>query len=156
MPDLHPVWNHVSEAGEVISDVDMRDVIRHLEELPINHVTLHKLSQAMNSCATLSTRAAENVKKDAVYFLQLENSITEVRKNPSTQDVLPMIKADVVEYSEEPLKQGKSLMAMKLLPLQEEQERVRVQICLALDFESWGLPGKCCSASRCMTTILRT
>lgn len=150
LPDLDPAWAILAPDSSVIfAAEDVRELIRDIEGIPLNYRELHKLSSAMNAVYALSPAAIERIKADVRTHTELTLQIESIKQaNPGTSSGLPLIKADVVEYSEEPLKHGATPLSLKLQPLNEEVARLAVKICLALDFESFDLAGPCCTADR--------
>lgn len=157
LPDLAPAWAIAAPVAYTAEDV--RELLRDVMELRVNKESLHRLSLAMNSVAALSSLAVKKIQADLLRHMDLQVKVDEIRAKVPTSvspDGLPIIKADVVEYSEEPLKQGKTYAAMAIQPLEEEISRLAVKICLALDLEAFGLDeAPCCQGGYGMGGAMR-
>lgn len=160
LPDIDTAWQMLASDNVTVlfNGEELRELIRDNLGLSIAYQELHKLSQAMNSAAAVSTKAVDTIIKDIESIeaarLKVENLKQAEPVNPTN---LPLIKADVVEYSEEPLKRGHSALAISLVPLEEEIARLCMKICISLDLCTFGLDGApCCSASSHSTPMMRS
>lgn len=147
IPELNPVWAIANpETGAPLyTPEDARELIRDAMAISGGYRELHKLSQAMNSLAQISALAVAKVQDQLLHRMALEAKISQLRSADPTDVGLPLVRADVVEYSEEPLRRGLSLTQIKTQPLQEESGRLAVKICRALNLQVWALPeAPCC------------
>lgn len=159
LPELDPNWEITLNGQLLYAPEDTRDLILLTQGLRVNYTDMHRLSLAMNSAATLSLQAVSRIKADVVKWIDIDTSIQEARSVvPATLSPggLPLKKADVVEYSEEPLKSGKNFTSIALQPLQEEQARLGIRICLALDLINYELPAPCCVPERVAASLMRS
>lgn len=165
LPDLDPIWAYVGEDGETVlySPDDMLEMIREMQELRSSYDQLHRLSMAMNSLAALSTRSVKTVQDDVQKYYQLMDGVdAELEEipnlNPNGGD-LPIIRADVVEYSEEPLKQrtdGRTYADFVLQPVRERMSRLVIKVCRTLDLEAFDLnEAPCCAGPGGMQSYIR-
>lgn len=159
IPDLHSAWATANPqtGAPLYTAEETRELLRESQKISAGYRELHKLSQAMNSTATISTITVEKVQDFLIKWTALELKIESLRSADPTAAGLPLIKADVVEYSEEPLR-NKSLTQIKTQPLEEEQARLEIKICRALNLELWDLPqAPCCSDyGNGMTQVMRS
>lgn len=151
LPDVDPSWavTLTAENGDVIvaySPEDMREMIREMQDLRVAHDQLSKLSIAMNSLVGISPRAVANVKEDVIKWTDLEDGVNEkLEQIPDiSPDGLPIIKADVVEYSEVPLQKGTSYMGAALQSVRERMSRLQMKVCRTLDLCSFDLNEAVC------------
>lgn len=148
IPNLDPRWALVDNQGQVVRTPEqVRELIRLTQALPLSYGTLHGLSQAMAAVVALSADAVADIRSSVIEYQALENRITAIN-NEEREEALPLRKADVVEYSEEPLRRGTTPTQLRLQPLKEEKARLAVRICLQLDLGSFGLEAPCCSTWR--------
>ena len=150
LPALDQAWAiyDTDDVTLLFSPEEARSLILEILEQPVSYVTLHRLSMAMASSLDLNPAGVARVKQNAIYWAKHQEVITEVRGQLPTGD-LPLVKADVLEYSEEPLKQGRHAKSWKIQPIIEEMKRIEMRICLDLDVETFGLEGAiCCSGGR--------
>ena len=164
LPDLEASWAYTTVDPENDATVilytpeDMREMIREMQDLRTAYDQLSKLSIAMNSLAALSPRAQESVKKDVVKYVDLKDEINlQLDKVPEVSpDGLPIIKADVIEYSEEPLKQGKNYVNVQLQTARERLSRLQMSVCRTLDLCAFDLnEAICCSGPGPMHGVMR-
>lgn len=157
VPELASSWVIESAGSPLFSAEETRELLRDAMGISGGYRELHKLSQAMNSTAAISLLTVGKVKDMLIKWNALEIKISGLRSADPTDAGLPLIKADVIEYSEEPLK-NKSLTQVKTQPLEEEQMRLGVKICRALNLELWDLPqAPCCGQSGVgMAQIIRS
>lgn len=159
LPDIDPAWQLLaSDNVTVIFDgEDLRELIRDNLGLNTSYSELHKLSQCMNSAAAVSTRAVTSIVADIKRIEDLRLKVETLKQaDPQNPTSLPLIKADVVEYSEEPLKRGKNPLAISLQPLEEEIARLGMKICISLDMGAWDLGGPCNDTGRWSPGIIRS
>lgn len=159
IPELNAAWATANpQTGDPLySAEETRELIRESQKISAGYRELHKLSQAMNSTATISSLTVEKIQDFLIKWTALEVKIESLRSADPSDAGLPLIKADVIEYSEEPLKY-KSLTQVKTQPLEEEQARLEIKICRALNLELWDLPQAPCCLDHAagMTTIYRS
>lgn len=163
LPDLDKSWAYekTDENGatlELYSPEDMREMIREMQDLRTAYDQLHKLSQAMNSLATLSPRSVETVKADVVKWIDLDDGVNlKLEQIPDVSpDGLPIIKADVVEYSEVPLEKGMSYMGAAMGSVRERMSRLQMSVCRTLDLCAFELAEAiCCSGPGSMHGVMR-
>jgi hypothetical protein len=147
IPDLNVVWatSNPQTGAALYTAEETRELLRESQKISAGYRELHKLSQAMNSTAVISSITVEKIQDFVIKWAALEIKIETLRSETPSEAGLPLIKADVVEYSIEPLKY-KSLMQVKTQPLEEEQARLEIKICRALNLELWDLPqAPCCT-----------
>jgi|GEM_PF-5239674 len=165
LPDLDVDWT-IYEADQVTiaySPDQTRGLIMEIQGLASSYKALHRLSTCMGGVVAMPNPVAvARIKTNISAWIVNQATIT-TEKTTLGGDDLPLIKADVIEYSEEPLKQGNSIKSYKLRPLFEEQARLTMRICLDLDMETYGLEGVCCpggssngSMSSGVTTVIRS
>jgi hypothetical protein len=159
LPEVHPAWATYKDGTEppevLYTPEEMREVIRDMQQLPLNHYTLQQLTLAMNGVAELSLAAVETIKKDVLAYQQLEIHLENLEGGGSLEginlspDGLPMIKADVVEWSDKLLGccgKGESYFSKVLQPFKEAKGRLVVKVCLALDLCAHDIEeAVCCS-----------
>lgn len=138
LPGLAPSWATVDLTAE-----QMREQLRVLLDLPLAFYELSKLSEAMNGTAELSPEAQARVKADAIEWHAIEEQAAAIRREP-TETGLPLIKADVIEYSEEPLKGGHGIAGLRTQPLALEQARIVRRTCQALSLCLYLPTAPCC------------
>lgn len=157
IPELDSYWAIESAGSPLFTAEETRELIRDAMGISGGYRELHKLSQAMNSAVAISLRTVAKIKDMIVKWNALDIKISDLRSADPTDAGLPLIKADVVEYSEEPLRH-KSLTQVKTQPLEEEQARLGIKICRALNLELWDLPqAPCCGNSGTgMAQIIRS
>lgn len=147
IPELNPVWaiSNPETGGPLYSPEDARELLRDAMSISGGYRELHRLSQAMNSLAVTSGLAVARVQAMLVSWVALDLKISQLRSADPTDAGLPLVRADVIEYSEEPLRKGLSLTQVKTQPLEEESARLTVKICRALNLQMWELPeAPCC------------
>lgn len=159
IPDLKAAWATANpQTGDPLYTAEeTRELLRESQKISAGYRELHKLTQAMNSTATISSLTVEKIQDFLIKWTALEVKIENLRSADPTEAGLPLIKADVVEYSEEPLK-NKTLTQVKTQPLEEEQARLEIKICRALNLELWDLPQAPCCAEHSvgMTSVYRS
>ena len=160
IPDLEAAWATLNpQTGTPLySAEETREILRQTQSISGGYREMHKLSQAMNSTATISGLTVTKIQEMLISWVALDVKISTLRSADPPDAGLPLVKADVVEYSDEPLRQGLSLTQVKTQPLEEEQARLSIKICRALNLEMWDLPqAPCCEdAARGMTQIYRS
>lgn len=164
LPDLDTAWEFKGDDGVTVlyTTGDMLEMIREMQDLRSSYDQLHRLSLAMNSLAALSTRSVKTVQDDVQKYYQLKDGVdAQLEEIPDlTSANLPIIKADVVEYSEEPLKQrsdGKSYQDIQLQPIRERMSRLVIKVCRTLDLEAYELnEAPCCAGPSAMHGYTRT
>lgn len=150
LPDLDDQWIVTADDNVTVlySAEDMREFIREIEDLRGAYKEVHKLSMAMNGLAAYNPKAVQKVITQVIKYLELEDIYNaKQEQTPSVSpDGLPIIKADVVEYSEEPLKSGSNYMETVLQPMRERMARLQMDICRNLDLCSYDLgEAPCCA-----------
>lgn len=149
IPELNTAWATANPltGAPLYSAEETRELIRDAMNISGGYRELHKLSQAMNSTAVISSLAVQKIQDMIIRWAALDIRISELRSAEPTDAGLPLIRADVVEYSEEPLRKGLSATQVKTLPLEEESMRLTVKICRALNLQLWELPeAPCCQS----------
>lgn len=132
LPGLASTWAVVGvDPAPSFTAEQMREQLRVLLDLPLAFYELSKLSEAMNGAAELSPEAVARVKADAIEWQAIEEQVAAIRREP-TESGLPLIQADVVKYSEEPLKGGHGIAGLRTQPLADEQARISRRIAQAL------------------------
>lgn len=146
LPEIDVAWTIDDDQGGVLFDgEDVRELLREMNGIRVNKYELHKLTLAMNAAAAISAKAVAKLQQKITTILSLELKIQAVKQRDiENPDELPLVQADVVHYSEEPLKKGVTAAAMKLQPLIEEVARLKMEICIGLALMEHGLPGPCC------------
>ncbi len=156
IPELDASW---AVAGTYTAD-EMRELIRAMQEIKTSYANLRQLTLAMNSAADLSAAAVSTIKSDIAAHAELIAKIETAQENiPAdlSPDKLPLVKADVVSYSEEPLKARANYMATVLQPAQERAARLVMKVCLALDLCTFGVDdAPCCKGPNGMTSLQRS
>ena len=160
IPDIDEAWQLLASDGvTVIFDgSDLRELIRDNLGVPATYSELKKLSLAMNSVAAVTTAGVNSIVQDVKTIEDLRIKIQTLKQaDPINPTSLPLIKADVVEYSEEPLKNGQNALAISLTPLNEEVARLGMKICLSLDLIAYNVEGApCCSTAMVSTALMRS
>ena len=159
IPELNASWATTNpQTGTPLYTAEQtREIIRDSQGISGGYREMHKLSQAMNSTAVISPLIVEKIQDMVIKWLALDIKISEIRSAEPDDNGLPLVKADVVEYSEEPLRRGMSATQVKTQPLEEEQARLAIKICRSLNLELWELPqAPCCLESlHAGMTVLR-
>lgn len=155
LPDLKTSWEATvvePSTGETIviyTAEDMREMLREMQELRVAFDQMTKLTVAMNSLADISAKAQANVKADIIKWTDLRDGVdAKLEQIPDFRPgELPIIKADVVEYSEEPLKGGAMKYAdVQLLAVRERMSRLQMSVCRTLDLCAFDInEALCCS-----------
>lgn len=149
LPEINEAWELKAEDGTVLySPDDMLELIMEMQEIRTAYDQMSKMSIAMNSTADLSTRTVKSIQQDVIKWDTLNDQYNaKVEEIPvAVVGDLPIIKADVVEYSEEPLKNPGSYMSSQLQQLRERISRLQLDVCRRLDLCSFGLgEAICCS-----------
>lgn len=158
LPEIEAAWVTYEEDNQTVAltGKDYRELLRELLELPINNRDLHRLSQAMNAAAKISEDGVRAVMVDVLKIVELKAKLEGYKQaDVSDPTALPLIQADVVKYSEEPLKAGRNPLAIATQPLREEIARLEVKICLALDLATWGLEAVCNCSNPSAPSVIR-
>ena len=98
---------------------------------------------------------------DVVKYFQLVDDVdAQLEEIPDlTTQSLPIIKADVVEYSEEPLKQrndGKTYQDVQLQPVRERIARLQIKVCRTMDLCAFDIAeAPCCNGPSAMQVNVR-
>ena len=155
LPDLDTIWTIYASDNTTIVQTSSgtRSLIMEILTLASSYKNMHRLSTAMCSMVAMpNPEGVTRVKANIGYWVANQAAIVN-EKTTLSADSLPLIEADVIKYSEEPLKQGKTLIAYKLQPLLEEQARLAMRICLDLDIETFGIRNAvCCSGGMSIPT----
>ena len=152
LPELEFDWHYQVDDPEnpgqkitLYSRQDMREMLREMQDLRVAYSEMSKLTIAMNSIVAISPNALEKVKDDIVKYVDLKDKIdAELEKVPTVGGELPIIQADVVKYSEEPLKQGKNYANIQLQTSRERLARLQMSVCRSLDLCAFDLREACC------------
>lgn len=146
IPELDASWATANPqtGDQLYTSEETRELIRESQTISAGYRELHKLSQAMNSTALISILVVEKIQDYLIKWVALDIKISEIRSANPSDNGLPLVKADVVEYSEEPLRKGMSQAQIKTQPLEEEQARLAIKICRSLNLEMWELPAAPC------------
>lgn len=151
LPELDDSWaiENPQDPGVVLYTKEQaREIIRESQGISGGFREIHKLSQAMNSVVEISDLIVEKIQDLATRWIALDAKVIQIRETVPDGEGLPIVKADVIDYSEEPLKRGITPAQMKTAPLEEEQARIAVKICQALSLELYDLPAApCCSTT---------
>ena len=149
LPDVDPAWAYNDENGQQLySADDFLELILEMQEIRTAYDQISKVTIAMNSTADLSTRAVKSIQKDVLKWDALNDEYNlKIEEAPALRPgELPIIKADVIEYSEEPLKHGNSYAAIYLQNMSERINRLVLEVCRRLDLCSFGVDEAiCCS-----------
>ena len=158
IPEVDPAWTIYkddTDPPEVQFTADeTRELIRDMQGLPLNSHTLTQLTMAMNSVAELSPAAVETIKADVMAYQQLSIHLENLEGGGNLENInlspdgLPMIKADVIEWSDKLLGccgKGDSFFTKVLQPFKEAKGRLVIKVCLALDLCAWEIEeAPCC------------
>ena len=153
LPEVKAIWAYTmtsEETGEevvVYSPDDMLEMVREMQDLRVAYDQLRQLTIAMNSLADLSPKSVKSVQEDVIKWDSLSAGVDiELEKIPNlSPDGLPIIKADVIEYSEVPLEKGFSYAGVALQSVRERMSRLVLKVCRTLDLCSFGLDeAPCC------------
>lgn len=160
LPELDAQWIVIApdNVTTLYTAEDMREFIREIEDLRGAYLEVHKLSMAMNGLAAFNPKAVQKVITQVTKYLELEDIYNEKQEQTPniSPDGLPIIKADVIEYSEEPLKNGSNYMETALQPLRERMARLQMDICRTMDLCSYDLDeAPCCDGPMAMHGIQR-
>ena len=153
LPTLDPRWA-IDEGDDQYTEEQVRDLIRQMQDIPARMDEMTSLTMAMNGCYALSVEAAESVKKDVLAWVKLRDKIQLMYESDGaldninlSPDGLPMIKADVVEWSDKMLGccgEGGSYLEIVLAPFKEALMRLVMRVCVTLDLCSYDLEAPCC------------
>lgn len=156
LPELEFDWHYQVDDPEnpgekvtLYSRQDMREMLREMQDLRVAYDQMSKLTIAMNSIVAISPNALANVKDDIVKWVDLRDQVD--AKQEVVPELrpgeLPIIKADVVEYSEEPLKGGAvKYTDVQLQSVRERMSRLQMSVCRTLDLCAFDLnEAVCCS-----------
>ena len=145
LPALDQAWAiyDTDDSTQLFTPEEARSLFLEILDQPVSYVTLHRLSMAMASTLDLNPAGVARIKQNAIYWHKHQEVVSEVRGQLPIGD-LPLVEADVLKYSEEPLKQGQNSKAWKLAPIIEEMKRIEMRICLDLDVGTFGLDGTIC------------
>ena len=143
-----------------------------MEDIAAREEDLTNLTMAMNACSALSPEAREQVKRDVIDYLKLRDKLASINGSAEgieginiSPDGLPMIKADVVEWSDKMLGccgKGGTYLEVVLAPFREAANRLIMRVCITLDLCSYGLENApCCglggsSGSGWITPLIRS
>ena len=151
LPEVKAIWAYsmTNEQGEeilVYSPDDMLEMVREMQDLRVSYDQLRQLTVAMNSLADLSPKAVKSVQDDVIKWDGLSAGVDiELEKIPNLSvDGLPIIKADVIEYSEVPLEKGLNYGQIQLQTVRERMSRLVLKVCRTLDLCSFGLEEAAC------------
>ena len=147
LPEINEAWEYKAEDGTVLySPDDMLELIMEMQNIRTAYDQLSKMSIAMNSTADLSTRAVRTIQNDVIKWDTLNDQYNAKLEEMPTLSVgeLPIIKADVVEYSEVPLEKGGDYLIGQLQTSRERIARLVLDVCRRLDLCSFGLKEAIC------------
>ncbi|MGA0983307.1 hypothetical protein [Vulcanococcus sp.] len=162
IPELDPSWatDNPQTGAPLYTPAETRELIRDSQGISGGYRELHKLSQAMNSAAAISPLVVAKIQDMVVRWVAIDLKASEIRSETPDAVGLPLIRADVVEYSEEPLRAGKAQYQVRTQALEEEAARLTVKICKALNLELFDLEqAPCCMQGAYgggMTTLVRS
>lgn len=141
IPELDASWatDNPQTGDPLYSPEETRELIRESQGISGGYRELHKLSQAMNSTATISVLVVQKIQDYLLRWVALDIKISDIRSEDPPADALPLVKADVVEYSEEPLRKGMSATQVRTQALEEEHARLAIKICRSLNLQLWDL-----------------
>lgn len=156
---VDPAWTYYTpdtDPPEVLyTPEEMRELIRDMQNLPLTEYALGQLTNAMNAVAALGQPGVDSIMADVVAYHDLEIRLDSLEGGGSldglnlSPDGLPMIKADVVEWSDKMLGccgKGDSYFQKVLQPFKEAKARLVMKVCQALNLCSYDLPqAVCCS-----------
>ena len=153
LPALDPAWA-TDDPEHTYTPEQMRDHIRTMQDIPARMDELTSLTMAMNGCSALSPEAREQVKSDVIDWLKLRDKLLSINGSAEgidginiSADGLPMIKADVVEWSDKMLGccgKGGTYLEVVLAPFREAANRLIMRVCITLDLCSYGLENAPC------------
>ena len=149
LPDLDPVWGQRQpDSSDRDTSASHRELLRHAFDIPASPSMLLRLTLAMNACADVSKAAVASVIADLHRYELLLGKFTRHKQEALDRGdpVLPLVKADVIEYSDASLRDGETQSSLCTKPLEEEMDRLKTSICWALNFPDYALPGPCCSS----------
>lgn len=160
LPEIHSSWQLLASDGltVIFTGEDLRELIRDNLEISAAYNELHKLSTCMNSVAAVSSKAVASLVGDIKAIEDTRLKVEALKQaDPVNPSSLPLIKADVVEYSEEPLKRGQHALSISLQPLEEEIARLAMKICISMDMCAWDIKGApCCSTTDYAAALFRS
>lgn len=162
IPELDASWatDNPQNGDPLYTAAETRELIRDSQGISGGYRELHRLSQAMNSAAAISPLVVAKIQDMLLRWVALDLKISEIRSETPDAVGLPLIRADVVQYSEEPLRQGKAQHQIRTQALEEEANRLTVKICKSLNLELFDLEqAPCCMEGAYgggMTTIRRS
>lgn len=169
VPPVDPAWTYWEPEGDPpvvqFSPEEMRELIRDMQDLPLNHSTLHNLTMAMNAVAALGQPGVDSIMADVVAYHDLVIKLEALEGGDGldginlSPDGLPMIKADVVEWSDKALGccgKGGSYFQKVLAPFKEAKARLVMKVCIALDLCTFDLKAVCCTTTHYMDSYFKT
>lgn len=149
IPDLDQAWatENPQTGAPLYTAEETRELLRDCQNISGGYRELHKLTQAMNSTAVISQLLVNRVQDMLIKWVALDIKISQIRSEDPPDAGLPLIKADVVEYSEEPLRKGYSVTQVKTQALSEEAARLTIKICRSMNLQLWELnEAPCCES----------
>ena len=169
LPDVDPAWTYYKPDADpqevMFTPVEMRELTRDMQNLALTAGVLKSLTDAMNDAAALGQAGVDSIMKDIITYHDLMNRLEALEGSGSldgldlSPDGLPMIKADVVEWSDKALGccgKGDSYFQKVLAPFKEARARLVMKVCLALNLCDYSLNAVCCSTTQRAEAMFRT
>ena len=169
LPPVDQAWTYYepqSNPPEVLhGPEEMRELIRDMQDLPLAYSTMHNLTMAMNAAAALGQPGVDSIMADVVAYHDLVIKLEALEGGDGldglnlSPDGLPMIKADVVEWSDKALgccDKGSSYFQKVLAPFKEAKARLVMKVCISLDLCMYDLKAVCCSTAHYMESHFKT
>jgi hypothetical protein len=168
LPDLNTAWTYYDKENPdtvKFTPEEMRELTRDMQNLGLNGYNLHQLTLAMNAVADLGQPGVNSIMDDVILYHDLQNRLEALEGSGSldglelSPDGLPMIKADVVEWSDKALGccgKGDSYFQKVLAPFKEAQARLVMKVCIALNLCDYELRAVCCSHFQRMDSYFST
>lgn len=167
LPDLDPAWTYYDKENPdtvKFTAEEMRELTRDMQNLGLTAYNLHQLTLAMNAVAELGQPGVNSIMDDVILYHDLQNRLEALEGSGSldglqlSPDGLPMIKADVVEWSDKALGccDGDSYFQKVLAPFKEAQARLVMKVCIALNLCDYELRAVCCSHFQRMEAFSKT
>ena len=169
LPPVDPAWTYYDKEKEppevMFTPEEMRELIRDMQDLPLQFNILYNLTMAMNAVAALGQPGVDSIMNDVVAYHDLLAKLETLEGGGSLEginlspDGLPMIKADVVEWSDKALGccgKGDSYFQKVLAPFKEAKARLVMKVCIALALCDYELKAVCCGSSHYMDSYFKT
>ena len=169
LPAVDPAWTYYKpdvDPPEVLyTPEQMRELIRDMQDLPIDFNVLYNLTMAMNAVAALGQPGVDSIMADVIAYHDLVNKLESLEGGGSldginlSPDGLPMIRADVIEWSDKALgccDKGGSYFQKVLAPFKEARARLVMKLCQALNLCAYDLKAVCCTGAHYMDSYFKT